>query len=77
MYGGLDSNFKIIFQFNLWGIIEYRRSDMKKGYKDNIEKLMLENESFRHVLYAAKYCQVGFNVFEARRRNQHGSTRGQ
>jgi mannose-6-phosphate isomerase-like protein (cupin superfamily) len=31
---------------------------MKKGYKDNIEKLTLENESFRHVLYTAEHCQL-------------------
>lgn len=31
---------------------------MKKGYKDNIEKLTLENESFRKVLYTAEYCQL-------------------
>jgi len=31
---------------------------MKKGYKDNIEKLTLENQSFRHVLYTAKNCQL-------------------
>ncbi len=31
---------------------------MKKGYKDNIEKLTLENENFRHVLYTAKNCQL-------------------
>lgn len=31
---------------------------MKKGYKDNIEKLTLENENFRKVLYTAEYCQL-------------------
>lgn len=31
---------------------------MKKGYKGNIEKLTLENENFRHVLYTAKHCQL-------------------
>jgi mannose-6-phosphate isomerase-like protein (cupin superfamily) len=31
---------------------------MKKGYKDNIEKLTLENENFRHVLYTAQNCQL-------------------
>jgi mannose-6-phosphate isomerase-like protein (cupin superfamily) len=31
---------------------------MKKGYKDNIEKLTLENENFRQVLYTAKHCQL-------------------
>jgi mannose-6-phosphate isomerase-like protein (cupin superfamily) len=31
---------------------------MKKGYKNNIEKLTLENESFRHVLYTAEHCQL-------------------
>ena len=33
-------------------------SEMKKGYKDNIEKLTLENSAFRHVLYTAKNCQL-------------------
>lgn len=31
---------------------------MKRGYKDNIEKLTLENELFRKVLYTARYCQL-------------------
>ena len=31
---------------------------MKKGYKDNIEKLTLENKSFRKVLYTAEHCQL-------------------
>lgn len=31
---------------------------MKKGYKDNIEKLTLENENFRHVLYTNLHCQL-------------------
>lgn len=31
---------------------------MKKGYKDNIEKLTLENENFRQVLYTAQHCQL-------------------
>lgn len=31
---------------------------MKKGYKGSIEKLTLENESFRKVLYTAKHCQL-------------------
>ncbi|MDD5587218.1 MAG: cupin domain-containing protein [Alphaproteobacteria bacterium] len=33
---------------------------MKKsnGYVDNIEKLTLENENFRQVLYTAKHCQL-------------------
>jgi mannose-6-phosphate isomerase-like protein (cupin superfamily) len=31
---------------------------MKKGYKQNIEKLTLENESFRQVLYTAEHCQL-------------------
>jgi len=31
---------------------------MKKGYKDNIERLTLENESFRKVLYTAEHCQL-------------------
>lgn len=31
---------------------------MKKGYKDNIEKLTLENENFRKVLYTGKHCQL-------------------
>ena len=29
-----------------------------KGYTDNIEKLTLENENFRKVLYTAKYSQL-------------------
>jgi len=31
---------------------------MKHGYMDNIEKLTLENESFRKVLYTAEHCQL-------------------
>jgi mannose-6-phosphate isomerase-like protein (cupin superfamily) len=31
---------------------------MKKGYKENIEKLVLENENFRRVLYTAAHCQL-------------------
>lgn len=31
---------------------------MKKGYKDNIEKLTLENENFRKVLYTAENSQL-------------------
>ncbi len=31
---------------------------MKKGYKDNIEKLVLENENFRKVLYTGAHCQL-------------------
>lgn len=31
---------------------------MKKGYKDNIEKLTIENNSFRKVLYTAQHCQL-------------------
>lgn len=31
---------------------------MKKGYKGNIEKLTLENGSFRKVLYTAEHCQL-------------------
>jgi mannose-6-phosphate isomerase-like protein (cupin superfamily) len=31
---------------------------MKKGYKQNIEKLTIENSDFRHVLYTAKHCQL-------------------
>ncbi len=31
---------------------------MKKGYKDNIERLTLENENFRKVLYTAEHCQL-------------------
>ena len=31
---------------------------MKKGYKDNIEKLTLGNNNFRQVLYTAKHCQL-------------------
>jgi mannose-6-phosphate isomerase-like protein (cupin superfamily) len=31
---------------------------MKKGYKNNIEKLTLENNNFRKVLYTAPHCQL-------------------
>lgn len=31
---------------------------MKKGYKGNIEKLTLENENFREVLYTAEHLQL-------------------
>ena len=31
---------------------------MKKGYKDNVEKLTLENSNFRKVLYTAEHCQL-------------------
>jgi len=31
---------------------------MKKGYKDNIEALSLQNENFRKVLYTAGHCQL-------------------
>lgn len=31
---------------------------MKKGYKDNIEKLTLENDNFRKVLYTAPHSQL-------------------
>ena len=31
---------------------------MKKGYKNNIEKLTLENDNFRRVLYTAGHCQL-------------------
>ena len=31
---------------------------MKKGYKDNIETLTLQNENFRKVLYTAQHCQL-------------------
>ena len=31
---------------------------MKKGYKNNIEKLTLENTNFRKVLYTAHHCQL-------------------
>lgn len=31
---------------------------MKKGFYGEIEKLTLENESFRKVLYTAQYCQL-------------------
>ena len=31
---------------------------MKKGYKDNIEKLTIENNDFRHVLYTGEHCQL-------------------
>lgn len=31
---------------------------MKKGYKDNIEKLTLENKDFRRVLYTSEHSQL-------------------
>ena len=31
---------------------------MKKGYVDNIEKVTLENENFRKVLYTGEYLQL-------------------
>jgi mannose-6-phosphate isomerase-like protein (cupin superfamily) len=31
---------------------------MKKGYKDNIEKLTTENSNFRKVLYSGEHCQL-------------------
>ncbi|MBU6431132.1 MAG: cupin domain-containing protein [Patescibacteria group bacterium] len=31
---------------------------MKKGYKNNIEKLTLENENFRKVFYTGEHCQL-------------------
>jgi len=31
---------------------------MKKGYKDNIEKLTVENENFRKVLYTGEHSQL-------------------
>lgn len=31
---------------------------MKKGYKGNIERLTLENDNFRQVLYTAEHCQL-------------------
>jgi len=31
---------------------------MKKGYKDNIEKLTTNNENFREVLYTGEHCQL-------------------
>jgi len=31
---------------------------MKKGYKNNIEKLTTENENFRKVLYTGEHCQL-------------------
>lgn len=31
---------------------------MKKGYKDNIEKLTAENKNFRRVIYTAKHSQL-------------------
>ncbi|MFA5061640.1 MAG: cupin domain-containing protein [Patescibacteria group bacterium] len=31
---------------------------MAKGYKNNIEKLTLENDNFRKVLYSAPHCQL-------------------
>ena len=31
---------------------------MKKGYKNNIEKLTTENNNFRKVLYTGEHCQL-------------------
>lgn len=31
---------------------------MKKGYKDNIEKLTTSNDNFREVLYTGEHCQL-------------------
>ena len=31
---------------------------MKKGYKNNIEKLTIENNNFRHLLYTSKHMQL-------------------
>jgi mannose-6-phosphate isomerase-like protein (cupin superfamily) len=31
---------------------------MKKGYSGNIEKLTLENDNFRKVLYTGEHCQL-------------------
>ena len=31
---------------------------MKKGYKENIEKLTIENNNFRKVLYTAAHMQL-------------------
>jgi len=31
---------------------------MKKGYKENIEKLTTENNNFRKVLYTGEHCQL-------------------
>jgi len=31
---------------------------MKKGYKENIEKLTTENDNFRKVLYTGAHCQL-------------------
>lgn len=31
---------------------------MKHGFKENIEKLTLENSDFRHVLYSGEYSQL-------------------
>lgn len=31
---------------------------MKKGYKENIEKLTQNNKNFRQVLYTAQHCQL-------------------
>lgn len=31
---------------------------MKKGYKDNIETLTIENNNFRKVLYSGEHCQL-------------------
>ncbi len=45
-----------------WGegvaIISSNKTMVKKGYKDNIEKLTKENTDFRHVLYTGERSQL-------------------
>ena len=39
-------------------MIPQNQNYMKKGFKDNIEKLTTENENFRKVLYTGAHCQL-------------------
>lgn len=39
---------------------------MKKGYKDNIEKLTIENENFRRVLYSSEHMQLVLMTLQPR-----------
>lgn len=36
----------------------FGKNNMKKGYKNNIDKLTKENGNFRKVLYTASHCQL-------------------
>ena len=43
---------------------------MKKGYKGDIEKLTLENDNFRKVLYTGEYSQLVLMSLLPRVKNQ-------